>query len=72
MTEQSGKSADEAVLAWALARAVSDVNMLVNVGGRERTRSDFARLCARAGFSLASTEPLANPSCYRLLEAVPV
>jgi hypothetical protein len=37
---------------------LSDLNMLVNVGGRERTRTDFEQLCTRAGFALTSVTPL--------------
>ena len=37
----------------------SDLNMLVGVGGRERTRDEFARLFAEGGFELVSTTPSA-------------
>lgn len=37
---------------------LSDLNMLVNAGGRKRTRDEFERLCAAAGFSLDSVTPL--------------
>ena len=37
---------------------LSDLNMLVNAGGRERTRKDFATLFASAGFTLSSATPL--------------
>jgi hypothetical protein len=37
----------------------SDLNMLVGVGGRERTRDEFAELCARGGFALHSATPSA-------------
>ncbi|MEU5978891.1 methyltransferase [Streptomyces sp. NPDC047315] len=50
---------------------LSDLNMLVNLGGRERTRADFVALCARTGFELADVTPLA-PARYALVEAVPV
>ncbi|WP_280448765.1 hypothetical protein [Nocardia brasiliensis] len=49
---------------------LSDLNMLVNVGGRERTRADFADLCARAGLRLTSVTPLHAAAPYALLEAV--
>ncbi|GAA1950688.1 methyltransferase [Amycolatopsis minnesotensis] len=55
----------------ALARLyLSDLNMLVNVGGRERTRADFEALCARAGFTVTGANPIPDTG-YWLLEAVP-
>jgi hypothetical protein len=38
---------------------LSDLNMLVGVGGRERTRDEFADLLARGGFALQSATPSA-------------
>jgi hypothetical protein len=37
----------------------SDLNMLVSLGGRERTRDEFAALLARGGFALQSATPSA-------------
>ena len=37
----------------------SDLNMMVGVGGRERTGADFASLFAAGGFALESTTPSA-------------
>ncbi len=37
----------------------SDLNMLVSLGGRERTREEFAELLARGGFALQSATPSA-------------
>lgn len=37
---------------------LSDLNMLVNLGGRERTRTDFDELYNRAGFALTTVTPL--------------
>ncbi|MEU9113208.1 methyltransferase [Streptomyces sp. NPDC048483] len=51
---------------------ISDLNMLVNVGGRERTREDFERLCQGAGFALRSVTPLPRPNRFSLIEAEPV
>ncbi|MDI3420620.1 methyltransferase [Streptomyces luteolus] len=51
---------------------LSDLNMLVNVGGRERTRAEFAELCGRAGLSLTSVTALAPPNPFCLIEAEPV
>lgn len=50
---------------------LSDLNMLVNVGGRERTRADFESLCARAGFTVIGVTPLPPPSAFSLIEATP-
>ncbi len=49
---------------------LSDLNMLVNVGGRERTRRDFAEVCRRAGLSLTSVTPLAQAAPFSLIQAV--
>ncbi|WP_411079673.1 methyltransferase [Streptomyces sp. cmx-18-6] len=49
---------------------LSDLNMLVNVGGRERTRKDFENVCRRAGLSLTSVTPLAEAAPFALIEAV--
>jgi hypothetical protein len=48
---------------------MSDLNMLVNLGGRERTRTDFEQLLARAGLTLTSVTPLPAPAVFSLLEA---
>lgn len=50
---------------------LSDLNMLVNLGGRERTLSEFTDLCAEAGFKLTDVISLA-PARFSLIEAVPV
>jgi hypothetical protein len=50
---------------------LSDLNMLVNVGGRERTRVDFEQLCQRTGFQLDTVTPLAVPDAFSVLEAAP-
>ncbi|KNB53160.1 methyltransferase [Streptomyces caatingaensis] len=50
---------------------LSDLNMLVNAGGRERTEQDFRALFAGAGFALSAITPLADPSPLSLVEAVP-
>ena len=38
---------------------LSDLNMMVGVDGRERTRDEFAELLARGGFALQSAAPSA-------------
>jgi hypothetical protein len=48
----------------------SDLNMLVNVGGRERTRKDFEEVCHRAGLSLTSVTPLTEAAPFSLIEVV--
>lgn len=49
---------------------LSDLNMLVNLGGRERTREDFAEVCRRAGLALTSVAPLTGAAPFALIEAV--
>ncbi|MFG2288484.1 methyltransferase [Streptomyces sp. NPDC048595] len=51
---------------------LSDLNMLVNVEGRERTRDDFDQLCRAAGFALRTVIPLPEPNRFCLIEAEPV
>ncbi|MET8184076.1 methyltransferase [Streptomyces sp. NPDC005336] len=48
---------------------LTDLNMLVNVGGMERTRADFEDVCRRAGLSLTSVTPLERADPYCLIEA---
>ncbi|MEU7578659.1 methyltransferase [Streptomyces sp. NPDC041068] len=48
---------------------LSDLNMLVNVGGRERTRGDFEDVCRRAGLTVTSVTPLADAAPFSLIEA---
>jgi hypothetical protein len=48
---------------------LSDLNMLVNTGGRVRTRAELEHLCTRAGFAPAALTPLPPP--FAALEAVP-
>ncbi|GGT29554.1 methyltransferase [Streptomyces toxytricini] len=63
---------DTGAAAHALDGAVtylSDLNMMVNLGGRERTRADFHDLCGRAGLSLLWAAPLEGAAPYFLLEA---
>ncbi len=47
---------------------LSDLNMMVMLGGRERTSDEFAALCARAGLRLDRTLPTGTP--WFVLEAV--
>ncbi len=49
---------------------LSDLNMMVNLGGQERTRAEFDALLDDSGFALAGVTPL-PPSGFCLLEAIP-
>lgn len=49
---------------------LSDLNMLVNLGGQERTRTEFEALLGSGGFTVAEVTPL-PPSGFCLIEAVP-
>lgn len=46
---------------------LSDLNMMVNVGGRERSQEEFARLLQEAGFGLRAV--LSLPGSLALLIA---
>jgi hypothetical protein len=53
----------------------ADLEMLVNVGGRERTTNEYATLLARSGLRLAQTISLgrvAEAMGHQLIEAQPV
>jgi hypothetical protein len=50
---------------------LNDLNMLVLLGGRERTRTEFDTLCRRAGFTLTDVIPLPPPVPFSVLEAAP-
>jgi len=50
--------------------AVLDMEMLVTVGGRERTRAEFASLLARCGFRLTRVVDTATPM-MSIVEAAP-
>ncbi|MEV7508551.1 methyltransferase [Streptomyces sp. NPDC091201] len=62
----------EAVGAEDAGVYLSDLNMMVNTGGRERTRADFEALCRRAGLRVTSVTPLPDAAPYSLIEAVAV
>lgn len=47
-----------------------DLEMLIHVGGRERTASEYAELLSRAGFRQTQVIPTAGP--MSIVEAVPV
>ncbi|WP_156663123.1 methyltransferase [Mycobacterium sp. 1274761.0] len=50
---------------------LGDLNMMVNTGGRQRTRAEFERLCRSAGFTVHSVKPLPPPVASSVLEATP-
>ncbi len=54
--------------AEAVPTLLSDINMLVLTGGRERTNTEYAELLATAGLKLANVQEVAFP--YGVIEAV--
>jgi hypothetical protein len=56
----------------ALAVRLTDLVMLVNVGGRERTTDEYATLLARSGLRLGRTIPLDPGMPHHLIEGIPV
>ncbi|MFG3260367.1 methyltransferase [Streptomyces sp. NPDC048172] len=50
---------------------LSDLNMLVNMGGRERTQEDFAALCEASGFGPPSYGQLPPPLIFSTIETTP-
>lgn len=56
-----------------LTRAIvfSDLNMLVNTGGRERTLAEFETLLQGARFRITEVTPLDTPWGYHVIEAAP-
>jgi orsellinic acid C2-O-methyltransferase len=58
--------------AFDTAMLMRDMSMLVNLAGRERTRSEFAQLLAHCGLKLMEVTPLSSPGRpYSLLTAAP-
>lgn len=51
---------------------LTDLNMLVLVGGLERTRAEFEQLYERSGFALTHVTPLPPPSGFCLIEGARV
>ncbi|MEU7183641.1 MULTISPECIES: methyltransferase [Streptomyces] len=50
---------------------LKDLQMMVLVGGKERTRADFEKLCTRAGLTLTDIVTLPSHVGLSLIEAVP-
>ena len=55
--------------AEAVPALLSDINMLVITGGRERTNSEYGRLLQAAGLRLGSIQPVTFP--YGVIEGLP-
>jgi hypothetical protein len=53
-----------------LMMVMSDLNMLVCTGGKERTESEFRALLADAGFAVRAITPASGPTNYSVIEAV--
>ncbi|WP_203236977.1 methyltransferase [Nocardia panacis] len=51
---------------------LSDLSMMLLLGGRERTRGDYERLCARAGFALTRMIALPRHIDFAMIEAEPI
>ncbi|WP_329563912.1 methyltransferase [Streptomyces uncialis] len=69
-TPTGGEADPEVNLSEGGVTYLTDLNMLVNVGGRERTRRDFEDVCRRAGLTLTSITPLTGAAPFSLIEAV--
>lgn len=50
---------------------LTDISMLVNMGGQERTRGEYETLCRQAGFAVTAVHPTVLPTSYSLIEATP-
>lgn len=50
---------------------LTDLHMLVTIGGRQRTRAEYTALCAGAGLRVTEVVPLAQELNASLIEAVP-
>jgi hypothetical protein len=53
-----------------LLAAGSDLNMLVNTGGRERTEAEYRTLLAAAGFKVARVFPMQDSPAH-VIEGLP-
>jgi orsellinic acid C2-O-methyltransferase len=52
-----------------LMMVMSDLNMLVCTGGKERTEAEFRTLLAGAGFDVRSITPASGPTNFSVIEA---
>ena len=55
----------------ALSTLYADMEMLVSVGGRERTEAEYRALFADAGFRLTRIVPLGDAASYSVIEGAP-
>ncbi|SOD63848.1 Dimerisation domain-containing protein [Streptomyces zhaozhouensis] len=55
----------------AIGNYLTDLNMLVNLGGQERTAEEFRALCAQAGLTAPIVQPLPVPGDYCLIRTGP-
>lgn len=62
MIEPALAGTDAPGFAWIMA--FSDLNMLVNTGGRERTRAEYQALLARAGLRTIEVRPTGFYGCF--------
>ena len=62
---------DVADLARQRITMMSDLNMLVCTGGKERTEAEFTALLEKAGLRLADVTRVPPPTGYSILRAVP-
>jgi len=53
-----------------LMMVMSDLNMLVCTGGKERTEAEFRTLLADAGFVVRAITPVSGPTNYSVIEAI--
>jgi orsellinic acid C2-O-methyltransferase len=53
-----------------LGMIMSDLNMLLNTGGRERTEAEFVSILGSAGFRLANVFRVPKPSAMSVIEGV--
>ena len=54
-----------------LSALYGDMEMLVNVGGRERTEAEYRALFTHAGFRLTRIVPLEDAASYSVIEGAP-
>ncbi|MDT7636415.1 MAG: hypothetical protein QOC83_703, partial [Pseudonocardiales bacterium] len=62
---------DPDALAGQRTTLMSDLNMLVCTGGRERTEQEFTALLDEAGLRLDTVTAVPPPTGYSVLRAVP-
>ena len=72
MASSKGRQHSQAVrYRESLPALHADVEMLVNVGGIQRTEAEYDDLLASAGFRPARTVPLGDVAQFSVLEAEP-